>query len=111
MISIIKTVAACRSIKLVVVVSQRHVSYRFDGIKKIAGIVSNMITNFKRIEKANAIEFIFNKFDNPDDLKGLHAGIADILANLGPLESSNQSYKEFLTHFNKKLAKRNAELI
>ena len=70
-----------------------------------------MITNFKRIEKDQAIEFIFNKFDNPDDLKGLPAGITDILNNLGPLENSNQSYKEFLIHFNKKLVKKNANII
>ena len=85
MISIIKAVAACRSIKLIVVVSQRKVGDRFDGIKKIAKIVSSMITNFKSVEKAQAIEFIFNKFDNPEDLKGLPAGISDILTNLGPL--------------------------
>ena len=55
MISIIKAVAACRSIKLIVVVSQRKVGDRFDGIKKIAKIVSSMITNFKSVEKAQAI--------------------------------------------------------
>jgi hypothetical protein len=85
MISIIKAVAACRSIKLVVVVSQRKIGDRFDGIKKIAKIVSSMITNFKSIETAKAIEFIFNKFDNQEDLIGLPAGISDILNKLGPL--------------------------
>lgn len=70
-----------------------------------------MITNFKRIERDQAIEFIFNKFENPDDLKGLPAGITDILNKLGPLENSNQSYKEFLIHFNKKLLKKNANII
>ena len=85
MISIIKAVAACRSIKLVVVVSQRKVGDRFDGIKKIAKIVSSMVTNFKSLETARAIEFIFNKFDNQEELKGIAAGITDILSNLGPL--------------------------
>ncbi len=44
-----------------------------------------MITDFKRLEKDKAIEFIFNKFDNDEDLKGLPAGITDIINNLGPL--------------------------
>jgi hypothetical protein len=70
---------------MVVVVSQRKVGDRFEGIKKIAKIVSNMITDFKRLERDKAIEFIFNKFDNNEDLKGLPAGITDILNNLGPL--------------------------
>lgn len=70
-----------------------------------------MITDFKSLEKAKAIEFIFNKFDNEDDLKRLPAGITDILNNLGPTESSNQSYKEFLSHFLKKISKKNANNI
>ncbi len=70
-----------------------------------------MITDFKRLEKDKAIEFIFNKFDNDEDLKGLPAGINDIVNNLGPLQSSNQSYKEFLAHFHKKISKKNSNYI
>ena len=85
MISIIKAVAACRSIKLIVVVSQRKIGDRFDGIKKIAKIVSSMISNFKSIETAKSIGFIFNKFDNQEDLIVLTAAISNILNRLGPL--------------------------
>lgn len=70
-----------------------------------------MITDFKSLEKAKAIEFIFNKFDDEDDLKRLPAGITDIVNNLGPTENSNQSYKEFLIYLLKKTNKKNANNI
>ncbi len=70
---------------MLVVVSRRKVGDRFEGIKKITRILSNMVIDFKIFEKDKAIEFFFNAYDDNEDLKDLSAGIVDILSNLGHL--------------------------
>lgn len=47
-----------------VVVSQKKIGDRFEGIKNLAKIVSSMVVNFKQLDKDNAVEYIFNKFNS-----------------------------------------------
>ncbi len=79
-----RAISNCRSVKLVVVISQRKIGHRFDGIKKIAKIVSNMVNDYKSLEKDGAVEFIFNKFDNQEDLREFPNAIKYILNSLNP---------------------------
>jgi hypothetical protein len=58
----INAVKCAKSVKPVVVISAKMVGEKFEGIKEIAKIVSDLFSEYRKPIEGASTEFIFNKF-------------------------------------------------
>jgi hypothetical protein len=61
-IGMINAIKRAKSVKPIIVVSAKMVGEKFEGIKELGKIISELFENYQREPEGNCTAFIFNKF-------------------------------------------------
>ncbi|KAL4496499.1 hypothetical protein ABPG72_014729 [Tetrahymena utriculariae] len=91
--AITKYISVCQSVKPVVVISEKQISDRGQGIKSIASVIKRMVKpsqNFQQTVKK--FLFVFTKYNNEEDRKELHNKLKNIKKNLNLQEQKDQEF-------------------
>jgi len=107
-ISIIKAIHLAKSVRPVILISEKGFGDRGIELKKYANNITSIIPNLKVIK--DKINFIFTKFKK-NDSKKLYKIIENIDENLSKKESLNEHCKNFLYVLKMKLKNINSDFI
>ncbi|KAL4496497.1 hypothetical protein ABPG72_014727 [Tetrahymena utriculariae] len=91
--AITKCISVCKSIKPVVVISEKQISDKGQGIKNIANVIKRMVKpsqNFQQI--VQKFLFVFTKYNKEEDRNELHYKLKNIQENLNLEEQKDQEF-------------------
>ncbi|KAL4505988.1 hypothetical protein ABPG72_013749 [Tetrahymena utriculariae] len=90
---ITKCISVCNSIKPIVLISEKQISDRGQGIKHLANIIKRMVNpqqNFKHL--IDKFLFIFSKYQKDEDKKQLYNILKNIFENLNTEEKKDLEF-------------------
>ncbi|KAL4505987.1 hypothetical protein ABPG72_013748 [Tetrahymena utriculariae] len=94
---ITKCISVCQSIKPIVVISEKQIADRGQGIKNLANVIKKMVKpsqNFQQL--IGKFLFVFSKFENEKDKQQLHKKLKNIFENLNTEEKKDQEFVSVL---------------
>ncbi|EWS74476.1 helicase carboxy-terminal domain protein (macronuclear) [Tetrahymena thermophila SB210] len=90
---IYKCISVCKSIKPVVIISEKQICDRGLGIKSLANVIKKMVNpkqNFQQLIRK--FIFVFSKFQNEKEKEQLHKKLQNILQNLNADQKKDQEF-------------------
>ncbi|KAL4496498.1 hypothetical protein ABPG72_014728 [Tetrahymena utriculariae] len=91
--AITKCISVCKSIKPVVVISEKQISDKGQGIKNIANVIKRMVKPSQNFQQTvQKFIFVFTKYNKEEDRNELHYKLKNIKENLNLEEQKDQEF-------------------
>ena len=96
---VVKALKGCKSVRIVVLISNNSIGDRLTGVKDMAHIMIKMVSGLKNHMKA--VSYFFTKFPE-QKAKTINAILKNLKDTMTPEEKSDQSFKLFIEDMIKK---------